>query len=71
MIPPLNVMPKCAAALIAHRYPAIAATAKTALAEVISRHARSVGHARAALENFSEPPSADDLKFEMERTTPL
>lgn len=70
MIQP-EVMPKCAAALIAHRYPTIEAGAKAELTEVISTYARSVSHARAALECFSEQPSADDLKFQMERTTPL
>lgn len=71
MMPQPKVMPKCAAALVAHRYPTIETAQKAELTEVISAYARSVSHARAALESFSEAPSADDLKFQMERTTPL
>lgn len=60
---PPRVMPTCAGGLVRFAYPAISEEHKTELAEVIAEHARSVGHARAALENFTEgPPAADELK---------
>lgn len=67
MTPP-RVMPLCAGGLVRFAYPAISDELKNELAGVIAEHARSVGHARAALENFTEgPPAAEELRIALTR----